>query len=43
MDCWIDSVIGLMRDGFMNGWMEEWVDELADIYVIELMGDWVYR
>jgi len=35
-------VIGLKRDGLMNGWMDEWVYELADICVIEWMGDWVY-
>ena len=29
LDLW---VTGLMRDGLMNGWKEDWVDGLADLY-----------
>ena len=35
-------MIGLMRDGLFNGWMEDWVDGLEDSYMIEWIGDWVY-
>jgi len=45
LDVWMDDsldlwAIVLMRNGFINGWMDECFDGLADVYVIEWMGDW---